>query len=164
MRKWEAKITAGRCGGGRKMTGESGVLGGRGAERGAGVELGQEQGFPEAPCPQQEGCPTVGTAHYSGQIVHFAHCPHSTPNDHLKPVLSPFAGGDTGPRTRPRPHSSQEAEPTGPRFNPKCSCVLCTETHCSREEQSFLARPFLTCGPVITTVPHMCDSSPSSSL
>lgn len=64
-----------------------------------GSELGQEQGFPEGPCPQHKGCLTVGTAHYSGQIVHFAHSLHSTPNDHLRPVLSPFAGGDTEPRT-----------------------------------------------------------------
>lgn len=85
--------------------GKRGLCGGPGAERGAGAELGQEQGFLEAPSPQQEGCPTVGTAHYSGQIVHFAHCSHSTPNDHLKPVQSPFAGGDTGPRGHDHGHT-----------------------------------------------------------
>ena len=107
-----------------------------------GAELGQEQGFPEGPCPQHKGCPTVGTAHYSGQIVHFAHSPYSTPNDHLRPVLSLFAGGDTEPRTRPWPHSLQEAEPTQPRFNPKCSVFFARRPAAHRRNSHSWPGPF----------------------
>ena len=174
MRKWETKITAGRCGGGRKMTGESG--GGvcvcvwacapahRGRERArAGQSLGRSRDSRKARVPSTRAALQLALPTIVGRSS-----TSLTPLTRLQMTiwdlsclclqvgtLSP--GHDHGHTVCKR----QNLHNPGSTPNALCSLhgdpLLTGGTVIPGQALSNL-------GPVITTAPHMCDSSPSCSL